>query len=206
MTWWHLEDRAPYAGTYTEALAKFSTVLAEQIPLRSPACDFALLLSGGLDSAVLAYLMRPPVCITVRYPGQDRLDESSAAAVIARDIRAELVVVEPNHVDFAHALPHMMRALDYPVGNASTFSEHMAYRKVSDLGLRVVIGGRGPDEFLMGYVRQALVLFGPDAVLNAGLEAYRPLAAKLLHTAGEPLDPAEAAARLVLRGSTRTGG
>jgi len=157
MTWWHLEDRPPFTGTYEEALAKFSTILAEQMPLRAPACDFALLLSGGLDSAVLAYLMRPPVCITARYPGQDRLDESSTAAVIARDIKAELVVAEPDHVDFTTALPHMMRALDYPMGNASTFSEHMAYRKISDLGLRVAIGGLGPDEFLMGYVRQALV-------------------------------------------------
>ncbi|MFI1783397.1 asparagine synthetase B family protein [Streptomyces rubiginosohelvolus] len=205
MSWWHLENRSPFTGTYDEALAKFSTILAEQIPLRSPACDFALLLSGGLDSAVLAYLMRPPVCVTVRYRGQDRLDESSTAAVIARDIGAELVVVEPDHVDFTQALPHMLRALDYPMGNASTFSEHMAYRKVSDLGLRVVVGGLGPDEFLMGYVRQALVLFEPDAVLNAGLEAYRPLAAKLLHTAGEPLEPAEGAARLILRGPDPDG-
>ncbi|MFJ3439535.1 asparagine synthase-related protein [Streptomyces cyaneofuscatus] len=158
MTWWRLEDRAPFTGTYSEALAKLSTVLAEQIPLRVPGCDFALLLSGGLDSAVLAYLMRPPVCVTVRYRGQDRLDESSTAEVIAPYIGAELIVVEPDHVDFTTVLPHMMRALDYPMGNASTFSEHMAYRKISDLGLRVVVGGLGPDEFLMGYVRQALVL------------------------------------------------
>lgn len=205
MTWWHLEDRAPYTGTYREALAKFSTVLAEQIPLRVPACDFALLLSGGLDSAVLAYLMRPPVCVTVRYPGQDRLDESDTAAVIARDIGAELVVVEPDPADFTRALPHMVRALDYPMGNASTFSEHMAYRKIADLGLRVVIGGLGPDEFLMGYVRQALVLFGPEKVLAAGLEAYRPLAGKLLHPAGEPLAPAEVVTRLVLRGPDPEG-
>ncbi len=91
------------------------------------------------------------------------------------------------------------------MGNASTFSEYMAYRKVSDLGLRVVVGGLGPDEFLMGYVRHALVLFGPDAVLKAGLEAYRPLAAKLLHTAGQDIDPAEAVTRLVLRGPDPEG-
>jgi asparagine synthase (glutamine-hydrolysing) len=205
MTWWHLEDRAPYTGTYNEALARFSTILAEQIPLRVPACDFALLLSGGLDSSVLAYLMRPPVCVTVRYPGRDRLDESDTAAVIARDIRAELVVVEPEPFDLPRVLPDMTRALDYPMGNASTFSEHMAYRKIAEMGLRVVIGGLGPDEFLMGYVRQALVLFGPDAVLTSGLEAYRPLAAKLMHTAGEPVEPAEAATRLILRGPDPEG-
>ncbi|MGW0583241.1 asparagine synthetase B family protein [Streptomyces sp. NPDC002920] len=199
-TWWSLEDRQPFTGTYTEALAKFSGVLAEQVPLRAPACDFALLLSGGLDSSVLAYLMRPPVCVTVRYTGQERLDESRTAATIAADIGAELVVVEPDHIDFTKALPRMMGALDYPMGNASTFSEHMAYRKIADLGLRVGVGGLGPDEFLMGYVRHALVLFGPEAVLNAGTDSYRPLATKLLHTAGQAIGPAKAITRLVLRG------
>lgn len=204
-TRWSLTDRQPFAGTYAEALARFSVVLAERVPLRAPSCDFALLLSGGLDSTVLAYLLRPPVCVTVRYPGQDRLDESRIAATIARDVGAELVVVEPDHLDFTKALPHMMGALDYPMGNASTFSEYMAYRKIADLGLRVVVGGLGPDEFLMGYVRHALVLFGPDAVLDAGMDAYRPLAAKLIHTAGQSLHPAEAVTRLVLRGPDPDG-
>jgi hypothetical protein len=70
-------------------------VLAEQVPLRAPACDFALLLSGGLDSSVLAYLLRPPVCVTVRYPGQERLDESVIASRIAVDIGAELPELVP---------------------------------------------------------------------------------------------------------------
>ncbi|WP_328674878.1 asparagine synthetase B family protein [Streptomyces sp. NBC_00343] len=204
-TYWSLHNRQPFTGTYSEALAKFSVVLAEQIPLRAPAGDFALLLSGGLDSSVLAYLMRPPVCVTVRYPGQDRLDESQIAARIAADIGAELVVVEPDHVDFTKVLPHMLSALDYPMGNASTFSEYMAYRKIAETGLRVVVGGLGPDEFLMGYVRHSLVLFGADAVLDAGMDAYRPLAAKLMHPAGEDLDPAEAVTRLILRGPDPDG-
>ncbi|MFF2131777.1 asparagine synthetase B family protein [Streptomyces olivochromogenes] len=204
-TWWSLTRQRPFAGTYTEALADFSVVLAEQVPLRAPACDFALLLSGGLDSSVLAYLMRPPVCVTVRYRGKDRLDESAAAARIARDIGADLVVVEPDHLDFPKALPRMMAALDYPMGDASTFSEHMAYRQIAGLGLRVVVGGLGPDEFLMGYVRHALVLFGPDAVLKAGLEAYRPLPAKLVHAAGEDLDAGSAVTRRVLRGPDPEG-
>ncbi|MCX4406770.1 hypothetical protein ACFXC8_23450 [Streptomyces sp. NPDC059441] len=42
-TYWSLADRQPFTGTFREALAKFSVVLAEQVPLRAPACDFALL-------------------------------------------------------------------------------------------------------------------------------------------------------------------
>ncbi|QKW17913.1 hypothetical protein HUT16_01530 [Kitasatospora sp. NA04385] len=198
-TWWALEGLEPWQGDYRTALARISTLLADRVPLRSPGSDFALLLSDGLDSSVLAYLMHPQVCITVRYPGQDRLDESATAAVVARDIGAELMVIEPTAQDFARALPEIMHALDYPMGNAPTFSAHMAYRAIAERGIRVVVGGLGPDEFLMGYVRHVLVLFGPQAVLGAGLESYRPLASKLLHPAGEPLEPAEAIVRLILR-------
>ncbi|MEU6973594.1 asparagine synthase-related protein [Kitasatospora aureofaciens] len=204
-TWWSLEGLEPWQGDYKTALARFSTLLADRIPMRAPGSDFALLLSGGLDSSVLAYLMRPQVCVTVRYPGQDRLDESAMAAVVARDIGAELVVIEPTAADFARTLPDIMHALDYPMGNASTFSEHMAYRAVAERGIRVVVGGLGPDEFLMGYVRHALVLFGPEAVLGAGLEAYRPLASKLLAGDGGPLESAEAIVRLILRGQDPDG-
>ncbi|MFG3227610.1 asparagine synthetase B family protein [Kitasatospora sp. NPDC048194] len=204
-TWWRLEGLEPWQGDYKTALARFSTLLADRIPMRAPGSDFALLLSGGLDSSVLAYLMRPQVCVTVRYPGQDRLDESQIAAVVARDIGAELVVIEPTAADFTRALPEIMHALDYPMGNASTFSEHMAYRAIAERGIRVVVGGLGPDEFLMGYVRHALVLFGPEAVLGAGLEAYRPLASKLLNEAGGQLEPAEAIVKLILRGQDPDG-
>ncbi|MED7954647.1 asparagine synthetase B family protein [Streptomyces sp. BE303] len=204
-TWWQLEGLEPWQGDYRTALARFSALLADSLPLRAPGSDFALLLSGGLDSSVLAYLMRPQVCVTVRYQGQDRLAESATAAVVARDIGAELVVIEPTAADFARCLPEIMHALDYPMGNAATFSEHMAYRAIAERGLRVVVGGLGPDEFLMGYVRHALVLFGPQAVLDAGLEAYRPLASKLLNAAGGPPDPAEAIVKLILRGSDPDG-
>jgi asparagine synthase (glutamine-hydrolysing) len=204
-TWWRLEGLEPWEGDYPAALARFSTLLADRIPMRAPASDFALLLSGGLDSSVLAYLMRPRICVTVRYPGHDRLDESRNAAAVARDVGAELVVIEPTAADFTGSLRRIVHALDYPMGNAATFSEYMAYRAVADRGVRVVVGGLGPDEFLMGYVRHALALFGPRAVLAAGLEAYRPLASRLLGAAGEPPGTAEAVVRLILRGQDPDG-
>lgn len=203
-TWWRLEDAPPWTGDYDSALTAFSGALTEQIPLRAPGGDFALLLSGGLDSCLLAYLMRPPVCVTVRYR-EERLDETETAAAVARDIGAELILVEPDADDLVTALPHIARQLDYPMGNAATFSEHMAYRAVAALGIRVVVGGLGPDELLMGYVRHALALSGPEAVLAAGLQAYQPLAAKLMRAAGEPLTPETAVTRLILRGPDAQG-
>ncbi|MEV2279258.1 asparagine synthetase B [Nocardiopsis sp. NPDC049922] len=198
--WWNLPSGDPIDLPYRDSTALTTRLLTEQVPMRRPDGDYALLLSGGLDSSLLAYLMRPPVCVTVRYPGQNRFDESRIARRVASDIGADLIVVEPQPDDFQRHLPDIVRALDYPVGNASTFPEYMAYRSIADHGLRVVIGGLGPDEFLLGYARHALALFGPTTVMDAGMHAYRPLAAKLISSADAPLDAVETVTRLILRG------
>ncbi len=208
--YWSLQESTPYETygsaqrDYSRAVDDLSDLLAEYIPTRAPTGDHALLLSGGLDSALLAYLMRPPVCITVRYPGRDRLDESAAAARVAAEIGAELVIVEPTVEQFRDAVPDLVRALGYPMGNASTFSEHAAYAAAADRGIRVVVAGAGPDELLLGYARHALAVFGPDACFAGGLNAYRPLAHAL--TGGAKIDSArEAYLRLVLRGPDLDG-
>ncbi|WP_436775758.1 asparagine synthetase B family protein [Yinghuangia sp. YIM S09857] len=206
--WWDLAE-VPVRDllAYGDALPRFAVALAERVPERAPAGDFALLLSGGIDSTMLAYLMRPQVCVTVRYPGRDRLDESQVAAEIAKDVGAELIVVEPRPEEFPAALGHMMAALDYPMGNAAVFSEYQACQTVAKLGIRVVVGGLGPDELLMGYARHALALFGAGAVMRTpALHSYRPLAAKLgADAATGCTDAADAAARLMVRGPDPDG-
>ncbi|MBW8487303.1 asparagine synthetase B family protein [Actinomadura parmotrematis] len=200
-SWWELAAVTPLDGhlTYDQAVNHTADLLTEHAPLRVPCGDWALLLSGGLDSATLAHLMRPPVCITVRYPGQDRLDESALARQTADRIGAELLVVEPTPEDLQQTLPQIAAALDYPMGNAAVFSEYMAYQTAAARGLRVVAGGLGPDELLMGYVRHALALHGPEAVLQAGLVSYRPLAERLVDT-WSPLESLETITRLITRG------
>jgi asparagine synthase (glutamine-hydrolysing) len=182
-----------WVDQYAGAVARSAE---EQRPL---GLDHALLLSGGLDSAVLAYTMRPPVCVTVRYPGEPVPDESPRARRIAQDIGAEIVVVEPSVADFRDTAEEIVDALDYPVGNASFLSEFTAYRAVSARGLRVVTAGIGPDEYLLGYVRHLMALNDPDAVLAAGNAAYQPLADRIRRLG--PVSAADRYLALILRGS-----
>lgn len=199
----HRQAFAVERGDYDQAVATLTRLLGEHVPARIPTDPWALLLSGGLDSALLAYLMRPPVCVTVRYPGYERLDESAAAARVATAIGAQLVVVEPTLEEFRAGVPDLVRALGYPMGNASTFSEHAAYAAVADLGMRVVAGGAGPDELLLGYARHAIAVFGSEAAFAGGLGAYQPLAAVLT---GQPRATGrDAYLRLVLRGPDDDG-
>jgi asparagine synthase (glutamine-hydrolysing) len=199
-TWrhWAITDAtappdADWVGLYATALSKSTQEQAYE-------GEHALLLSGGVDSGVLAYLIRPTVCYTVRYRGYPQLDESRRAEAISRETKSELVVIEPSPEDFQRVAPDIVAALDYPVGNASLLSEYLCYEAISQSSLRVIYGGIGPDEHLLGYVRHMLALFGPEAVMKAGLTAYAPLVDRLgpQHTCAEQVDSRYL--RLVLRG------
>lgn len=203
--WWSLDRstrRVP--SDPGEVRAEFDTLLRSSVERRRSDGDFALMLSGGLDSAILAFLLRPPVLLTVRYAGQERYDEFGLARQVAQAIGSELIVVEPTEKDFrAHAEP-IVHFLDYPMGNASLLSEYMLYAKAAELGIRVVHGGIGPDELLLGYVRHSLALDGPAAVSAPGLSSYRPLQKRFEQAATRRASAADRYYRLILRGPDLT--
>lgn len=192
-TYWSIEEVAQpktleaqannyWVKAYADALHRS---VEEQ---RSDPQPHALLLSGGLDSAVLAYLMKPSLCVTVRYPGELVNDESSRAQLIADDIGSELLVVEPTAGDFKDNISDIVNGLDYPVGNASQLPEYMAYKALSNIGYRVVSAGIGPDEHILGYVRHLMALYGPEDVLASGHTEYQPLANRLSDLENESVE------------------
>jgi len=170
-----------------------------------PQLPFALMLSGGLDSAVLAATMRPDVLITVGYPGDRNLDETQGARLVSESAGIPLVVISPTPADFRSRAADIVHALDHPVGNASLLSEFMLYEKVAELGIRVVVGGTGPDELLLGYVRHAILLDGPRGGGAASLAAYAPLREKFQRFAMPRGSAAERYYRLILRGTDPDG-
>lgn len=204
-TWWDIADDGEeilLTGTVSE---RFSSLLTDAIVTRKSMGNDALMLSGGLDSAVLARVLRPEVLITVRYPGQARYDEVDNARLVAKSVGSELIVIEPNEKDLVDNLDAIVHALDYPVGNASILSEFILYRQVAELGVKVVHGGIGPDEFLLGYVRHALAVDVPEQAQLGGFGAYRPLAEKFVRDGSGSRSTAERYYHGILRGQDTTG-
>jgi asparagine synthase (glutamine-hydrolysing) len=187
-------------SSYSEALATFAKLLIDAAHSRVPVVSFALMLSGGLDSAVLAYLMKPDFLITVRYPGQQQLDELINAQMVADDLGIELVCIEPKPEDFIKSARGLVGHLDYPLGNASLFSELMLYREAQRLKAKVVVGGLGPDELLLGYVRHSLLLDGPSAIDEMGLDTYQSMTDKFVHRSAGKFMVAERYLQEILRG------
>ncbi|MFI5775170.1 asparagine synthase (glutamine-hydrolyzing) [Streptomyces sp. NPDC051658] len=206
--WWELESTTSAHSSdedYCEAYDHFSVLLHRAVNRRKSSVPSALLLSGGLDSAVLAFLLRPSVLLTARYPGYSRYDEYNLAKEVADAIDSELVTVEPTADDFRRHADLIVHDLDYPVGNHSLLSERMLYEAASDRGIKVVFGGTGPDEFLLGYVRNAIALDGQGAVEHSGLEAYGPMKSKFLHSVENGCNAADRYYRMVLRGPDPEG-
>lgn len=139
-----------------------------------------LLASGGLDSSILAHLMRPDVIISVSFPGNQRYDETAAARALAESVGAEFIPVRPQACEVREALPRIVDALESPAASASLVPEWFAYDAAASIGARCVVAGTGADELFLGYTRHGVLKFGPEWLLKRGLHShYAPLRHKI---------------------------
>lgn len=126
-----------------------------------------VLLSGGLDSAVLAALVagpgperRPLLTFSAAFPGEGRFDESAAARETARLLGARHVEVPVRAEDVADLLAAQRRAFGEPFADSSFLATLAVARRARD-DVGAVLSGTGADELFAGYRRyRALSLPG----------------------------------------------
>ena len=113
-------------------------------------------LSGGVDSsAVLAAMTRsadrPVTAFTVGHPGA-AIDETAAAAEIARSLGAEHVVLPLSDRDAIAALPTILGCYDEPFADLAAIPTWFASKLAAE-HVKVVLCGEGGDELFAGYKR-----------------------------------------------------
>jgi asparagine synthase (glutamine-hydrolysing) len=174
--YWRLEASSnPTTGLIKDDLDTFSKLLYEAVSLAKPTEPFGLLLSGGLDSSILAYMMKPQYVLTTRFSNLSRYDETENAQTISRGIDANHIWIEPTSSDFQENIFSILHHLDRPVGNASILPEYLAYKSMKGLGLRVSVSGVGVDELMLGYTRHLLMYYQPHHLPQSIRKAYNPL-------------------------------
>jgi len=114
-----------------------------------------LLLSGGIDSSVLAAaaheLGKSLPCFQFRAHGSDGAERELARAV-ARHCQHAFHPVDagPEVLD---ALPDLVAAVGWPLGDPSVLAVHAVSRAAAASGCRILLSGEGADELFLGYRR-----------------------------------------------------
>ncbi len=112
-------------------------------------------LSGGLDSSVIASIIRKFTSTrldTFSIAFDDaNFDESAFQNQMARFLGTDHQVVHATYSDIGKAFPDVIWHTEVPIVRTAPVPMFMLSRLVRDSGYKVVLTGEGADEFLAGY-------------------------------------------------------
>lgn len=152
--YWSIEEALRSRPPEGTGVADFAFALAESVRYRLIAdVEVGVLLSGGIDSSIIAALARE--CggrglraFTVSFP-QVELDESPQAQEVARAHDMEFVKASGGAV-LPDTLEDIVSHCGEPLGDPACVPTFMIARELSKY-LKVVLSGEGADELFWGY-------------------------------------------------------
>ncbi len=122
-----------------------------------------LLLSGGMDSALLLALMNlygdSWRTYTVGYGSSFRDDEMLDAAGTAAMLRSNHAETTLDQAGFGKALPNIVGCLEEPIASSSIVPMYFVCKRARQ-DVKVALMGQGPDELFGGYRRHLGVRYG----------------------------------------------
>ncbi|MDA1194012.1 MAG: asparagine synthase (glutamine-hydrolyzing) [Planctomycetota bacterium] len=194
----HTVPQAERAGSreapeQPDVLQALRAAVHDRLAVDRPA---ALLLSGGIDSALIGAVARELGALpafTLGYPGQGEVDETDRARRTAKRLGLPHEVI-PCPLDPTSWVLGAARAFDEPFADASAVPAWGLARAVG-CHARVVLSGTGGDEVFGGYRRYWLLGSGPwlrhvprfvrDGVTKV-IQKRMPQGARMLQAAGDP--------------------
>lgn len=153
----------------------------------------ALALSGGVDSAVLAALLRGHVRAYTLVPDLPGYSEAHEAQAIADALAIPLRRVHVGEHDFLAALPAAIAACECPLYNLHPVSRLLLARAARADGCAVLVSGDGADEVFRGTSGADYLPIVGALTRAAGLTAFAPFLDPVLAAAAQ--DPGKQALR-----------
>ena len=125
----------------------------EMIPANRP---YGIVLSGGLDSSVLAGVLsrnvsRPITALTIRYEGAESADADVAVALCKELGNIDHQMLDLDNSRFPHHFKQVQHVLEEPLYDHVYVSQYLIYRWFREAGLDVAFNGQASDEFWRGY-------------------------------------------------------
>ena len=188
----------PFIGSEAEAVDELERVLGNAVASQSMAdVPLGALLSGGIDSSLIAAMMQartaqPVRTFTIGFD-EKAYDEATHAGAVAAHLGTQHTGLRLSANDALGLIPKLPRMYDEPFADSSQLPTHLVMQ-LARQHVTVALSGDAGDEFFGGYNRYFL---GPNAwqwigwmpaslrrVLGAGMTA---VPAHMLNTLGSPL-------------------
>jgi len=152
-----------------------------------------LMISGGVDSGVLAALSKPEHLFTVHLPFGHMHDEFNdmLRTIYHLGLRDELVVVELNLNEFDDVMKEAVKIIGRPIPHYNIFPLFCLFREMNKQGVKHAMSGDGPDESMCGYTRHLIMNYLYKSKELEAFKFYRGMIDKILG------DSAETYAKLV---------
>ena len=156
----------PAVGSTREAVDTTRSLLVQSIEqhLETPGEKNGLLLSGGVDSSLIAAVATARgselTTYTVGFDGIE--DEREKARAVGRHFgtRHSEIVIKPGDVE--DLIWETTRALGFPTGNPSSVATYLVTRRAAEDVARI-LSGLGSDELLGGHRKHILARYWPMA-------------------------------------------
>jgi len=154
------------AATEKVTVSNFSDLLSDAVRLRLRSdVPFGLLVSGGVDSTLIASFARQHIgkgkaIPAFAFSSNDAYDERAFAEVVSDRLDLELHVSnqEQNPSDYKARLAVLVRHLGRGHSSPAIVSIDYLYESVARNGVRVALDGQGADELLAGYKNYFLLV------------------------------------------------
>lgn len=155
-TYWRLPGASPstFIASENEIEERVRFLLERSVSLIADIdVPFGLLLSGGVDSSLVAALASKHVnslkTYTVSFPGENDFDESCHAQKVANYLGTEHTQINAQDVDM-DLLYTLGSSIDEPISDSSLLPTYIVFKSISET-CKVAIGGDGADEVFGGY-------------------------------------------------------
>ncbi len=151
-----LHVRANQIEDEQEALRVISQKLQNAITMRLESdVDMASLLSGGIDSALIAAISKKSAkkfpTFTLGYEEFKKYDERKNAKESAEILGIKNREIIINQESFLEASERVFDALDEPLNDPAAVPLYLLFEAIKKEGYKTVLSGEGSDELFLGY-------------------------------------------------------
>ena len=154
--YWQRRRTYDFGGTLEEARQETLQLMQEAVDLEMRSdVPVAVMLSGGVDSSAIAALAKrgghEVHAITAGYAGKHEEDEREVACRFAKEQGFAHHEIELTEKDFADSFDEMVSCFDEPMADSTAIAQWAMFKKVKELGFKVLLCGMGGDELFYGY-------------------------------------------------------